>query len=181
MNVVNRQLVAVLTIGTLTDAEMLSGQPDASYLLALTERPVHASSPKAAPFASAEPALAPPKSAADCNRTNNDPQEPPEGATSRAPGQGQSLSRPGDTLSADKDTVVFGACFIDAATSRVLIGQWCALWSHIMLHVHLCVHVHPPGSVQVDRLELSVKRLDSTRHPYRTRLGAIRICHCPCT
>ena len=127
VNVVNRQLVAVLTIGTLTDAEMLSGQPDASYLLALTERPVHVSPPEAVPFASAEPASAPPESAADGNGASIDPQEPPEDAISRAPGQELSPSGPGDTLSADRDTVMSGACFVDVATSRVLIGQWCAL------------------------------------------------------
>jgi DNA mismatch repair ATPase MutS len=35
--VVNRELVAVLTRGTLTDAEMLASTPDASYLMAITE------------------------------------------------------------------------------------------------------------------------------------------------
>ena len=36
---VNRELVAVLTRGTLTDAEMLQSTPDAAYLLAITEGP----------------------------------------------------------------------------------------------------------------------------------------------
>lgn len=35
-----REKVAVLTQGTLTDAEMLAAQPEASYLLALAELPV---------------------------------------------------------------------------------------------------------------------------------------------
>lgn len=35
--VVRREKVAVLTQGTLTDAEMLAAQPEASYLLALAE------------------------------------------------------------------------------------------------------------------------------------------------
>ena len=34
VKVVNRELVAILTKGTLTDAEMLQTTPDASYLLA---------------------------------------------------------------------------------------------------------------------------------------------------
>lgn len=38
--VVRREKVAVLTQGTLTDAEMLAAQPEASYLLALAELPV---------------------------------------------------------------------------------------------------------------------------------------------
>ncbi len=38
--VVRREKVAVLTQGTLTDAEMLAEQPEASYLLALAELPV---------------------------------------------------------------------------------------------------------------------------------------------
>lgn len=39
-SVVQREKVAVLTRGTLTDAEMLSSQPEASYLMALAELPV---------------------------------------------------------------------------------------------------------------------------------------------
>lgn len=35
-----REKVAVLTQATLTDQEMLSGQPEASYLMALAELPV---------------------------------------------------------------------------------------------------------------------------------------------
>ena len=38
MKVVNRELVAVLTQATLTDAEMLQAQPDAAYLLSITEQ-----------------------------------------------------------------------------------------------------------------------------------------------
>jgi hypothetical protein len=38
--VVRREKVAVLTQGTLTDAEMLAGLPEAAYLLALAELPV---------------------------------------------------------------------------------------------------------------------------------------------
>ena len=34
---VNREMVAVLTSGTMTDAEMLQSHPDASYLMAITE------------------------------------------------------------------------------------------------------------------------------------------------
>ncbi|KAK9807187.1 hypothetical protein WJX73_005617 [Symbiochloris irregularis] len=39
VNVVNRELVAVLTQGTLSDPDMLRSHPDASYLLALLETP----------------------------------------------------------------------------------------------------------------------------------------------
>lgn len=39
MTVVNREMVAVLTTGTMTDAEMLQSHPDASYLMAITESP----------------------------------------------------------------------------------------------------------------------------------------------
>lgn len=35
---VNRDLVAVLTQATLTDAEMLQAQPDAAYVLSITEQ-----------------------------------------------------------------------------------------------------------------------------------------------
>lgn len=35
---VNRELVAVLTQATLTDPEMLQAQPDAAYLLSITEQ-----------------------------------------------------------------------------------------------------------------------------------------------
>ena len=35
---VNRELVAVLTQATLTDPEMLQAQPDAAYLMAITEQ-----------------------------------------------------------------------------------------------------------------------------------------------
>ena len=38
-SVVNRDMVAVVTRGTMTDAEMLSRHPDASFLLALAEAP----------------------------------------------------------------------------------------------------------------------------------------------
>ena len=38
--VVRREKVAVLTQGTLTDAEMVAAQPEASYLTALAELPV---------------------------------------------------------------------------------------------------------------------------------------------
>ncbi len=44
--VVNRELVAVLTRGTLTDAEMLQSTPDAAYLLAITEGPPAAGGPR---------------------------------------------------------------------------------------------------------------------------------------
>ena len=38
VKVVNRELVAVLTQATLTDPEMLQAQPDAAYLLSITEQ-----------------------------------------------------------------------------------------------------------------------------------------------
>jgi DNA mismatch repair ATPase MutS len=41
-SVVNREMVAVVTRGTMTDAEMLSRHPDASFLLALAEAPAPA-------------------------------------------------------------------------------------------------------------------------------------------
>jgi DNA mismatch repair protein MSH6 len=40
--VVNREMVAVLTRGTMSDMEMLASHPDASYLLAITEAPAEA-------------------------------------------------------------------------------------------------------------------------------------------
>lgn len=42
---VNRNMVAVVTRGTMTDAEMLSRHPDASFLLALAEAPAAAVDP----------------------------------------------------------------------------------------------------------------------------------------
>lgn len=39
VGVVNREMVAVLSQGTLTDPEMLRSSPDAAYVLALTELP----------------------------------------------------------------------------------------------------------------------------------------------
>ena len=45
MKVVNRELVAVLTQATLTDPEMLQAQPDATYLLSITEQQLPASLP----------------------------------------------------------------------------------------------------------------------------------------
>jgi DNA mismatch repair ATPase MutS len=44
-SVVNRDMVAVVTRGTMTDAEMLSRHPDASFLLALAEAPAAAVDP----------------------------------------------------------------------------------------------------------------------------------------
>ena len=42
-----------------------------------------------------------------------------------------------------------------------------------MLHVRLCVHVHPLRFIEVGGLELSAKALDSTLHPYNVRLGVM--------
>ena len=53
--VVNRELVAVLTRGTLTDAEMLASTPDASYLMAITEGPP--AGPRAPDSIDAEPVV----------------------------------------------------------------------------------------------------------------------------
>ena len=39
VGVVNRKMVTVLTLGTLTDPEMLSSHSDASYVYALAELP----------------------------------------------------------------------------------------------------------------------------------------------
>lgn len=39
VGVVNREMVAVLTKGTLTDPEMLQSHSDASYIVALQEEP----------------------------------------------------------------------------------------------------------------------------------------------
>ena len=50
---VSRELVAVLTRGTLTDAEMLASTPDASYLMAITEGPP--AGPRAADSIDVEP------------------------------------------------------------------------------------------------------------------------------
>lgn len=44
-SVVNRDMVAVVTRGTMTDAEMLSRHPDASFLLALAEGPAASADP----------------------------------------------------------------------------------------------------------------------------------------
>ncbi len=58
--VVNRELVAVLTRGTLTDAEMLQSTPDAAYLLAITEGPPpppSAGGPRAPDSVDAEPVV----------------------------------------------------------------------------------------------------------------------------
>ena len=45
IKVVNRELVAVLTQATLTDAEMLQAQPDAAYLLSITEQQIAQAEP----------------------------------------------------------------------------------------------------------------------------------------
>ncbi|DBA75103.1 TPA: hypothetical protein ACH3X1_010428 [Trebouxia sp. C0004] len=45
IKVVNRELVAVLTQATLTDAEMLQAQPDAAYLLSITEEQIAKAEP----------------------------------------------------------------------------------------------------------------------------------------
>ncbi len=45
IKVVNRELVAVLTQATLTDAEMLQAQPDAAYLLSITEQQIAKAEP----------------------------------------------------------------------------------------------------------------------------------------
>ena len=123
VNVVNRQLVAVLTIGTLTDAEMLSGHPDASYLLALTEHPAHSSAPEAAPGpgSSSDPSNPEQKPGATCSGASHDPES---SSACEAAGHVQGSSPAGVSLVPDKGQVVFGACFIDVATSRVLVGQW---------------------------------------------------------
>lgn len=39
-NVVRREVVAILTSGTLTDPDMLRAQPEAAYVLSLWERPL---------------------------------------------------------------------------------------------------------------------------------------------
>ena len=39
-NVVRREVVAILTSGTLTDPDMLKAQPEAAYVLSLCERPL---------------------------------------------------------------------------------------------------------------------------------------------
>lgn len=53
MNVVKRDMVAVVTRGTMTDAEMLSRHPDASFLLALAEAAAPAAQPAGAAGAAA--------------------------------------------------------------------------------------------------------------------------------
>ena len=55
MKVVNRELVAVLTQATLTDPEMLQAQPDAAYLLSITEQELLPSAEARATDAGAEP------------------------------------------------------------------------------------------------------------------------------
>ena len=55
--VVNRELVAVLTRGTLTDAEMLQSTPDAAYLLAITEGPPPPAGPRDLDSIDAEPVV----------------------------------------------------------------------------------------------------------------------------
>lgn len=45
IKVVNRELVAVLTQATLTDAEMLQAHPDAAYLLSITEQQIAKAEP----------------------------------------------------------------------------------------------------------------------------------------
>ena len=45
IKVVNRELVAVLTEATLTDAEMVQAQPDAAYLLSITEQELDQAKP----------------------------------------------------------------------------------------------------------------------------------------
>ena len=118
VNVVNRQLVAVLTTGTLTDAEMLSGHPDASYLLALTEMPLPRTHPGLGrtPQGPSRPEATVPRvteavAAADA---------PPDAADANiTAGCSSPVTDP-----ATEARVMMGACFIDVATSQILMGQW---------------------------------------------------------
>lgn len=90
-------MVAVVTRGTMTDAEMLSTHPDASFFLTLAEAPAAAA------------ALA----AAD------------GGAGAAVGGTETAEVREGSGGSGDEQMVI-GACAVDVATGQILIGQWCA-------------------------------------------------------
>ena len=143
VNVVNRQLVAVLTTGTLTDSEMLSGHPDASYLLALSEQPLppaHLASgsmqhdhgdhaPSVDPMTDAEAAAdAAPAVAAAANEAHAF-----EGSSSGASPQRDA-------------SVMIGACFVDVATSRIVMGQWYvanSMKSFCLLGSSGCLEVAP--------------------------------------
>ncbi len=50
-NVVRREAVAILTLGTLCDPDMLQSQPEAAHTLSLWERPLPPAAPGAPPGA----------------------------------------------------------------------------------------------------------------------------------
>ncbi|KAK9844444.1 hypothetical protein WJX74_002610 [Apatococcus lobatus] len=135
VNVVERQLVAVLTTGTLTDAEMLSGHPDASYLLALIEHPLPSHGP--GPGSTSKDADLPVTrmAAAPVCRTQAEVAVDASAAAADVACAPKSSSPAAD---AGTDAqVMIGACFIDVATSRILIGQWIddGARSHLRLHL----------------------------------------------
>ena len=119
---VERTLVAVLTTGTLVDAEMLSGHPDASYLLALTESSFDAPSP-GAPVTTA--ASAPPDARMEAAHPSTSGTAAADALPAAAPGAAPlEGTSPGAGRARGRGGVLLGACFIDVATSRVLVGQW---------------------------------------------------------
>ncbi len=98
--VVNRDMVAVVTRGTMADAEMTAAHPEATFLLALCERevPASAASPTDAPEAS--------------------PTDAPEASHTDVPEASGSGRYTGDVL------ITLGACAVDVATGQILFGQW---------------------------------------------------------
>jgi DNA mismatch repair ATPase MutS len=105
--VVEREAVAVLTRGTLADAEMVDKAPDAAYALAVAELPPP---PPAAGSSGVGATPAAAKSAGGVVFAPADPAEENDAALS--------------TVSPPPPVVTLGACAVDVASSRVLVGGW---------------------------------------------------------
>lgn len=112
-----REKVAVLTQGTLTDAEMLAGQPEAAYLMALAELPV--------------PGMCTCAGGLNCQRSGGGGGAAlPARLAAACPNLCPAAPVPADALMAASEhtgappTVWIGACACDAATGQLLLGQW---------------------------------------------------------
>jgi DNA mismatch repair protein MSH6 len=101
--VVEREAVAVLTRGTLADAEMVDKAPDAAYVLAVAELP------PPPPAAGGAGASAPAAAAAPAAGVTFEPADPADVNPATAP---------------PPPVVTLGACAVDVASARVLVGGW---------------------------------------------------------
>ena len=108
-SVVSRDMVAVVTRGTMTDSEMLTTHPDACFFLALAEAPA-------------------PMPATDVNTTSaaDGSAGRPEGGDAGAGGAETGGGAQAGGRGSGEAQVLLGACAVDVATGQMLIGQWCA-------------------------------------------------------